>query len=86
MSDAMTVKENANRPVKTFEAAEKTPNMVRQPERIFCARACIICCKHCKTFRGKWIHMRTTTTTKESTYKVTNFRVMIVNHCIFEGF
>lgn len=29
----------ANKPVKTFEAAEKTPNIVRHPDRIFCALA-----------------------------------------------
>lgn len=28
-----------NKPVKTFEAAEKTPNIVRHPDRIFCALA-----------------------------------------------
>ena len=36
-------------PVKTLEAAEKTPNIVRQPERMFWTRAWIICWRHCKT-------------------------------------
>jgi len=36
-------------PVKTLDAAEKTPNMVRHPDRMLCTRAWIICCKHCKT-------------------------------------
>ena len=80
----MALTKNANQPVKTFEAAEKTPNIVRQPERIFCARACVICCKHCKTFREKRINMRTHS--KEGSYKVANFRVLIMNHGIFKGF
>jgi hypothetical protein len=36
-------------PVNTLDAAEKTPNIVRQPERIFWTRAWIICWRHCNT-------------------------------------
>src|SRR5258708_33796499 len=39
-------------PVKTLEAAEKTPNIVRQPERMFWTRAWIICSRHCSTCKG----------------------------------
>ncbi len=43
----------SNWPVKTLDAAEKTPNMVLQPDRIFWERACIICCKHWRTYGWK---------------------------------
>lgn len=37
-----------NIPVETRLAAQKTPNIVRQPERRFATRAWIICCRHCR--------------------------------------
>lgn len=44
--------EFATRSVSTFDAAENTPNIVRQPDRIFWTRAWIICCKHCRTYQN----------------------------------
>lgn len=48
--------ELAMRSVRTFDAAEKTPNIVRQPERIFSTRAWIICWRHCKTWNVKSVN------------------------------
>lgn len=53
-------------PVKTLEAAENTPNIVRQPDRKFCTLACIICCRHCKTFKGAYVRIENKIGMKDS--------------------
>jgi hypothetical protein len=75
--------EFATRSVNTLDAAEKTPNIVRQPERILCTRAWIICWRHCRTWGQLAINIFDP---KERIYHVSNLRILVVNHGILKWF